>query len=238
MLGILSKRSFAASVFIILSIITLIVSVLHLVLQYINLEVFYQQNGFVYELSNRFDLDDESSVPTWLSQFYFLLIAAGGGLAAYLSDKKSVRRAWLLIAGLGLVFSIDEIATLHEFILQSIHNVFFRDAAPTSIDNAWLLVTPLILAAFAWSIWKISKLFPKRTILLFSGAVAMLLIGAVFVDMLASVADRETFANQGILIAIEETLELMANVTVIYAITDYLEVKYAARLKSALKHLR
>lgn len=212
--------------------------VAHLLLQYLNLEVFYQQNGLVYELSNRFDLDDEASVATWFSQALFLAISICAALAAYLSSRAAVRRLWQFIAVLGLLISVDEVAGLHEFVLQSLHNIFFRDSAPTITNNAWLLVTPFILAAVMWFIWKTAKLLPRRTIMLFSVGIFTFLIGAVFFDALASIVDRETFWNQGIFIAIEETLELLGNVIVLYAIADYIESQHGPRLKSALSRLR
>ena len=46
----------------------------HLFLQHLNLHVYDEKNAQVFEISNRFDFDDESSIPTWLSQFLYLYI--------------------------------------------------------------------------------------------------------------------------------------------------------------------
>ncbi len=222
----------------ILLISTLVILIAHLVLQYLNLIIYDQQNGFIYELSNRFDLDDESSIATWFSQAIFIAISAGATLAAYLSSVTAVRRLWKSIAVLSLLLSIDEVTAMHELILQSLHNIFFKDTSSTISGNAWLLVAPLVFAGALWLLWKIAKLLPRRTLILFAGAIFTFLVGAVFVDMLASLVERETFINQGIIIAIEETLELLGSVLVLYAIADYIEVNHGARLKSALTHLK
>lgn len=233
-----SNRSYATYVLKILGVTTLVLLCAHVFLQYLNWEVFYQQNGFVYELSNRFDLDDESSVSTWFSQALFLSIGLGAMLAAHLSVRTAIRRLWQLVGVLGLLLSVDEVASLHEFVLQSLHNQFFRDASPTSTNNAWLLVTPFILLAVAWFVWMAIRILPKRTTLLFATAICSFLVGAIFFDALASIVDRETFLNQGLLIAVEETLELFGSVISVYAIADYIETQHRMRLQSALKRLK
>lgn len=211
---------------------------LHLLLQYLNLQVFYQQNGQVYELSNRFDLDDESSVPSWFSQALFLAIGAGAGLAAYLQTNKPIRRLWQVIAALGLLFSIDEVSTLHEHVLQTVHVLFFKDASPTGLANAWWLVAPFILLAGGWMLWKMMRLLPRRTMLLFGIAGLAFLSGAIVIDLLTSIVPRETFLNQGILVASEETLELLGTATALYAIINYLETRHHTSLARAIKQLR
>ena len=217
--------------------VTLLLLCAHITLQYINWEVFYQQNGLAYELANRFDLDDESSVATWFSQLLFLAIGLGAALAAYLQPSMPLRRLWQTIAAAGLLFSIDEGAGLHEFVLQSLHVLFYKDASPTSSNNAWLLVAPFIFLAAGWLVWRMARLLPKRTILLFTAAIATFLVGAIGVDMLTSIVDRETFLNQGVLTAVEETLELLASVFVVYALADYLETHHRLELQSAFKQL-
>lgn len=222
----------------ILLISTLIILIAHLVLQYLNLVVYDQQNGFIYELSNRFDLDDESSIATWFSQALFIAISAGAALAAYLSSVTAVRRLWKSISVLSLLLSIDEVTAMHELILQSLHNIFFKDTSSTISGNAWLIVAPFVFAGALWLLWKIAKILPKRTLILFASAVFSFLIGAIFVDMFASIVEREAFLNQGIIIAFEETLELVGCIIVLYAIADYIEAQHGSRLKSALAHLK
>lgn len=208
---------------------------IHLTLQYLNLEVFYQQNGQVYELSNRFDFDDESSVPTWISSVLFLSIGAFALLAAYIQSERITRRLWLLIAVIGLVLSIDEIAALHEFVLQTLHVLFFQDDKPSILANAWLVVAPFIVIIMAWLAWKMLQIFPRRTVVLFVVAGIIFLTGAVVVDLFTSVADRETFLNQGIYVGIEEFLELMASALSLYAVVDYVERYSPGSFMSALR---
>lgn len=232
------NRSIARRLLIVLIITTLVLLGLHLLLQFVNLNVYHQQHGQFYELSNRFDFDDEASVPTWFSQFLYLLIAMGAGLAAYLETNRTRRRIWTLIAVVSLIFSIDEIGALHEFVLQTLHVIFFADAAPGAFSNAWLLVLPLIVIAAGLFIGSMVRHFPRRTLLLFTSAVVIFLIGAVGVDMVTSVLERESFANQGILVGIEEMLELLSLVVIVYAVADYLERWHGETVRRALAQLK
>lgn len=232
-----SRRSYASHIFKLLLWITFALFAIHLSLQYLNWEVFYQQNGQIYELTNRFDLDDEASVPTWFSQLLFLLVGLGALLASYMQHKPKARRLWQLIALIGVLFSIDEIAGLHEFVLQTIHVLFFKDAGPTEMDNAWLIVLPFILLGGIWLLWNLYKVIPKRTLLLIAGAGVIFLSGAIGVDLFTSITERESYLNQGILTGLEEAMELLSVTVVIYAITDYLERYHNERIKLILKNL-
>jgi len=218
--------------------VTLVLIVVHLILQYLNFVIYHQQVGQMYELANRFDLDDESSVPTWWAQVLFLAIGLGAWLSAYLQPDQATRRLWSTVAALGLIFSLDEVAALHEHILQSVHNLFFRDSSPTGMANAWWLVAPLLLLTGAWLLWKMVRLFPRRTTVLLAVGGAVFLVGSVVADLLTSIAPRETFLNQGIMVAVEEGLELIGSVIVFYAIADYLEMYHYSVLRNVVSQLR
>ena len=233
-----TKASFATRILWFLVCVTLITAGIHLLFQYLNLIVFSQQVGQFYELSNRFDLDDESSVPTWFAQLLFLAIGVSALMAAYLQAHKPARRLWALIAAIGLIFSLDEISGLHERILQSLHVLFFQDATSTGLANAWWVVLPFVLLASVWLLWRAVYLLPRRTIRLFVVSGVTFLLGAVITDLLVVAAPRETFLNQGIFVAVEETLELLGTVIGLYAILDYLETQHYDVISKAIKQLK
>lgn len=233
-----TKKSVANRILWALIGVTLVITAIHLLFQYLNIVVFYQQVGQFYELSNRFDLDDESSVPTWFSQLLFLAIGVSALLAAYLQKNKAVRRLWGIIAAIGLLFSLDEISGLHERVLQSIHVLLFQDAGPTKLANAWWVVLPFVLVICGWLIWQMTHLIPRRTLFIFVLSGFVFLSGAVLVDLFTSVASRETFLNQGVYVAIEETLELIGTIIALYAILDYLETNYRTAISNAVRQLK
>lgn len=210
----------------------------HLTLQYLNLEVFGEKHGMVFELSNRFDFDDESSVPTWFSQATFLVLGAVAFTAAYMASKSQVRNLWKFIGTVSIIVSLDEILTLHETLLQGVHTKYFGEAAPQTYANAWLFVIPLVVAAgIAVLIW-MTKVLPARTLWIFVAGAVLYLAGAIGIDLITNAAAKDTFLSQGILVALEESAEMFGGVLFLYASVDYLEVHHGARLRSAFTALR
>lgn len=238
MSDLVKSRPFSIKIFLTLISITAALLVIHLFLQYINLLVYEEQNGALFELSNRFDMDDEISAPTWFSQFLLLLVATVAGLAAWLDRLKSVRKFWWAIALIGLLASIDEGAAIHEFTLQTIHNFAYGDTSQSLLTNAWLVVLPLLatlgflLARWGW------RVLPKKTFWLFMAGGAAFMIGAVFFDWLISDVDPAAYLSQGILVALEETFEMIGTAIVIYAIIDYLESEHKTKINQAIRSLR
>lgn len=221
-----------------LTLIALALLALHFCLQGLNWLVYHQQNGSVYELTNRFDLDDEASVTTWFSQGLFLLLSFLALLAGYFDKNTKAKRLWWLI-GLGaLLASIDEVAGLHEFGLQTIHNLFFVDQAPTALANAWLMILPIILIIAGWLIREMLKTFSKNTVILFALAIGVFLTGAVGIDQITSLTERESFVHQGVLVGLEEALELVSVVVLIYAVAKHLEDNYETKIKKAIEVLK
>ena len=225
---------------IIICVIVLLLGI-HLLLQYLNLVVYGEQNGFVFELSNRWDLDDEISVPTWVSQVLLLL---AGGLSLIVARMESAvgrRSLWYIFGGLGVLLSLDEGASLHEFALQSLHNIYFLDTSPTLSSNAWWLVSPLILVASGLLAWHVTRLLPRRTAVLLAIGGLSAVVGATVIDAIASSITADPFFQQGILVGIEEAVELAGSAVVIYAIVDYAQTchrQHLQRIVSACKATR
>jgi hypothetical protein len=234
----MSKKSISNKILYFLLAIGAVLFVTHLVLQYLNIVVHYQQVGGIYELSNRFDFDDESSVPTWFSQALFLSLALTAFLAAYLQTQKSKKFAWSVVSLVALVFSIDEVAALHEFALQLIHVQFFQDSSATGSDNAWLLVAPFLIAGFVWLLWVMLRSLPKRTVILFMVGGIMILAGAIFLDLAAVVGERESFITQGLIVSAEEILEILGGIILVYATIDYLERYHKKAITKSFKALK
>lgn len=233
-----APTGFAARMLVWLLVVVFALTTIHLTLQYLNLNVFHEHNGPVFEISNRVDMDDESSFPTWFSQALFMAIAIAAFVAAYVQKNRTNRILWLIIATVGFVFSIDEIAAAHEMILQFLHLLVFKESSPTALDNAWMLVLPFVFLGGAWMAYKMYKAFPRRTVVLIVLGGCVLIAGGAFIDILTSTESKSSFYSQGILVAEEETLELVGSVIILYAVVDYLERFHRPQISRALRQLK
>jgi len=219
--------------------VLVILGVAHLTLQYVNINVMNEEFGSFFELTNRFDFDDEASIPTWVSQFIFILISFSSLLLVYLEKQKAKKAIWAVVSAVALLGSLDEVATLHENILQSLHLLFFDESAPTALANAWVIIIPFVVIAGGLFTYKAVALLPKRTLQLLISALVIYMSGAVLVDIVTSSRDSSeaTFASQGILVAIEELLELVGLTITLYAIVEYIERKFSKKIIRAKREL-
>lgn len=215
-------------------------TVIHLTLQYININYLNEQPGNFHELSNRFDFDDEASIPTWFSQLLFLGLAFFAALIAYIERKKKQSYwVWVSVAVIATLGSIDEVSTVHESGLQGLHLIFFNENTPTILANAWIVILPAVLAFFLLFAYKANKVLPSRTLKLFILAVAIYLSGAVGVDILtSSLESLDLFIKQGVFVSIEEAMELLGLSLAIFATTDYLSTHYSRKVSTAVHQLR
>lgn len=201
-------------------------AVLHIALQFINLVIFNEKNGWFFELSNRWDFDDENSLPTWYSQAILLAIGISSVVASFLDTSTIKRTTWRLLAAVGLLLSIDEVSGIHELVLQAIHLSTFNESAPTLMSNAWVLLLPVILAVVGYIGYRIARVFPRSFVKLCALGAVVFLSGAVFVDIITQSMMLSLFASQGLLVAIEESLEIMGSTLILYAIIRYIEQSF------------
>lgn len=218
----------------------LLLTLFHLVFQYINIRYFNETAGNFFEVTNRLDFDDEASIPTWFSQLLFLVIALVGAALAFIEKgKKSSYWVWLTISLAGIIGSVDEVSTIHETGLQGLHLLFFDENTPTVLANAWIIVVPVILSIGLLFLYKAKKVLPAKTIKQFIVAATIYIVGAVGIDVITSSAgDIDVFITQGLLVAVEEGMELLGLSYAIYALMSYAEENYRARFSKSLKILR
>lgn len=222
----------------ILTVIFLFLLVVHLVLQYINTVYLDSTFGPFYELTNRFDFDDELSIPTWYAQFLFLLVSGCSFLLAYLERYKATKIFWLLLATAALIGSIDEVSAIHESVLQVLHLMFFDIDTPTLQANAWLFVAPVVILALLVFLYKIAKHLPTKTVLLLASSTGIYIIGAIGVDIASSaVVESTPFIEQGVMVALEESLEIVGLILLFYTITSYTEENYRQQILKSLQAL-
>lgn len=233
----MKNLSLPLRVFLTLVGVGIVLLVLHLVFQHLNLS-YNEKHGQVFEISNRFDVDDEASVPTWFSQVIWIGISAASVVAVRLSRKKTERKLWVIMAFIAIFFSVDEVAGIHELSLQSLHLLFFGLEQSSSSLNAWWLVLPIILAFGVWFLTKLYRVLrPKQWVLMILGG-ALFMAGAVGFELLGNDIPHNTFYYQGIITGAEEGLEMLGGTVVLYAILKHLDDNYAAHIRDAWQQLK
>lgn len=231
------KPTFAKNVLYILITCIFLTLLLHIALKYISVVIFKELHGSLFELSARFDVNDEMSVPQWFSQILFLGVGLSSFLAAYLNTKKSGRAFWAVIGVLGVLLSLDDVATLHEFFLQNLHNSFFLDTAPSFFVNAWLLILPVILvigAALAWWAWKV---LPIRTMILITAGGLVYVLGKILMDSLSNNV-TDIFLDRGFIQGLEKAFQYIGITIVLYGIIDFLERNHGKAIGRAVRALK
>lgn len=203
-----------------LVIISLSLIILHLVLY--GLAVSYDTN-WLYMLADRFNVDHESSLPTWFSQ---ALLLAGAAMAFFIAraDSARLKKYWYVVAGILLILSIDEGSGFHETL-----GVFVGQALGWQISlgfavlRDWVLLSFIAVIIVGLFLFKFVRLLPVRTRWLLAASVVLFVGGALVVETIhfTTLEIAPGGADQRISNAIEEGFEMLGVVAVIYALADY-----------------
>ena len=195
-------------------------------------------------LREMFDLDSEANIPTWWAS----MLWAGTALAAYACHLKDGRRgtswaslAWLLVAGIFLGASMDEVATVHEEMgtfLQTefLQHGWFRLYPEGAPDSPWILFYAPFLIAFAIALlWFVRRTFVRHPRLAWLVAAALVCqVVAITMDYYQGMTvEREAAIATRIgwgwgpkslvdaSVAVEETLENIATTCLLAAFASY-----------------
>jgi len=186
---------------------------------------FREQGWFLWpHLLRFFNLDGESSFPTWYAVTLLSGSALLTGLIALVEHRRSTRFRWhwalltLLITG----FSIDEGAKIHD----SSTGTPLRDIIGTSglLYYAWVIPALISALVVALMFARFMLTLPARTRALFALAAFVFLIGAIGFEMVSGwYADRhpDQMLTYATLASIEEFFEMCGVILLIAGLLDY-----------------
>ncbi len=176
------------------------------------------------ELVRLFNINRESSIPTWYASSLLLFCAILLGLIAYIKfvREESHRHYWLGLSFVFLYLSIDEASEIHERLTVPLQ-VVFDTSGP--LYFAWMIVfIPLVLlfGAVYFRFWinlepRIRKLFLLAGVIYIGGAIGVEMVGS----NLWYVGDGTSLVYSTIG-TIEEFLEMLGAVTLIYTLLTYI----------------
>ena len=184
--------------------------------------------GHPYMLVSRLlDLDGEANLPTWYSSEKLFLLALLLGLFAVRAPGRARSRLLLLPAVLTLVLSMDEVASIHEWVgfrSDALLAGGERVGTLLPVTGIWMfLLGPLLLlvtavAYRAMSPWLAASPAAKR---LYLAGFSVMILGAMGVELAANVVTPGTWAAT-LQIAVEELGELVGISTLLWATLELL----------------
>lgn len=168
-----------------------------------------QEGVVLTEVSWRFGLDFELSIPTWLSSVLALMFAGLAWLVASNQVNRLKKHTWYWLSALGLFVSLDELSALHELVLQALHIAAGFGEQQDLLRNAWLLLLPLIALGALWFIPRIKRGLPEDTFNNLVAAFGVYLAGALVVEYFSSPFDETTLFYRVVLVVAEESMEMI-----------------------------
>ncbi len=207
--------------------IIIILTLLHCIALFL---FFHSDNPRVLDFTLWFDLDTERNIPSFYSAAAILFCSLLSFLLACFAkttDKFHFIH-WLGSSFIFLFLSIDEACELHEAIGDLVEKYIH---ATGLIYFPWVLPYSILAILCALLYLKFFLQLPSRTKRLFIVSGAIYFIGAVFFDMLGGrEAELHGFDSviYCLLYTVEEFLEMLGIVGMIYTLLDYIEEKYGS----------
>jgi len=180
--------------------------------------------GNLKGLAPLFNLDRESSVPTWYSSCTMGLAGSLLGViaAAKFAKRDRYRLHWAGLAGLFFLLSLDEIAMIHEAPIAPLRELLHAGGL---LYYTWVIPGGVFVAAmgvvFAKFLFHLPPALRRRFLL----AGTVFVGGAIGVEMFSGLqADRYGEENFGyiLIITLEEFMEMSGMVIFIHALLEYL----------------
>lgn len=174
------------------------------------------------EPSRVFNVDQEANIPTWFTGGVALYLAMTASMIASVvkSQGQKYSWAWRGISLMGIYIALDELSGIHELAIEPI-----RDSWEISpwLYQSWVIPAMIIVvligiiyARFLWQLPSYAKVY------IFLGSL-IYLTGAVGVESIGGFV----LTTQGLndwyvqLAHIEEFLEMMGLILILYACTEY-----------------
>lgn len=170
-----------------------------------------------------FSINTYESVPTWYSIILFFLAASLLAWIALIGHARSEPHSpyWMGLALVFLYISMDKGTTIHEAVSALLRSVF---KASGFFQDVWLILGISLVIAVGILYVRFWWRLPGRARLLFAIAAAVYVGGAAGIEGLST---RQYYLDDGksfpylVISSIEETVEMLGAVVLIYALLDY-----------------
>jgi hypothetical protein len=197
-------------VLVLLSLVSIVLAVLDLVTLAANSTIGYDN------VRRLFDVNRETSIPTWFSVLQLTIAAMLIGFVALIKRLRQDPFAthWTILGLLMLGLSMDEGAQIHEMGTHV--------ARGAGIGDTWVIFGAIVTAGVAAFFFRFLMALPRATAVLFMLAGTVMISGALGIELIhISINTQDPTFIEGLVPATEEFLERIGIAIMIYALLVY-----------------
>jgi hypothetical protein len=178
----------------------------------------------LFGLVRQFDLDTENNVPSFFSAGLFLLNALLLWLVGQVRRSEQRAKVWPFLAAVFIFLAYDEMFGIHERLVDPLRAAFHTSGV---LRYPWVIVYAApVIALVVWFLpaWRRLDALGRRALIL-SGTLYVL--GAVGMEMMSGAYDEAVGGHTrtlawGLLVAVEESLEMAGLISLVYALLTLL----------------
>ena len=174
-----------------------------------------------------FNLDTESNIPTFYSSSTLMVCSIL--LAAITLEKRRINdqffRHWIFLSGIFLALSVDEAASIHEYIDDYFWLFFYGEDVPIFF---WIVPAIIFVIVLGKSYFRFLLDLPIESRRLFVLSGGIFLMGTVFLEGIGGMiygVHGKVNLKYALVSGGGEALELSSIVLFIYALLRYIEAK-------------
>lgn len=188
----------------------------------------------LFGLAPKFDMDEENTIPTYISSLNMLIAAVILGIIALIIKRRKGEfwKQWAIMGSIFFLLSLDESASIHEGI-SSRFNVMVGGLSGTT-HYAWAILGSVLIVGFLIYFSRFIFALPVKTRNRFILSGAVFLAGAIGVEALGgfiySQMGTDTLVYQ-ISVVVEESMEMVGICLFIWSLFRYMSESLAAKPK-------
>jgi hypothetical protein len=210
-------------------------------LLFANLLLIYSQHalGFSFHTIHIFYFNKEGNIPSIYSSLSILFCAFLLWAISNQEAEKKQKLYWKFLGSIFFFLSIDELISIHETLSDDSLRLFGKDDSQGYLYFAWIIPYLFIFGVIFIFLLKFLYRLPLKTRLLFIGAGAIFLAGAVVMEMLGGKyvfmhgTESKTDLTYALMVTFEELLEMAGIVVFIYGLSEY----YLVNIKDKMLRL-
>ncbi len=180
-----------------------------------------------WQLERLFEMSLKNNIPLWYSAMLLMLAALVAFRCFQLVETKKEKWLWLSVVFVFWVFSIDEVALIHQHLFRGLSVLILPQHARHSITahfshTDWpILASPFLVALVLWFVFTIKNLFrgSSNARNFFVLGLVIFVTGGWLLEILANYLNHDSLQwVYDIHTVLRKSLELIGTITVVHAL--------------------